>query len=85
MVKYLYAPVAQRIEQVNSNHLVGGSIPSGRTNKNYPTLCGIFCLWLGQELSPSSKSELVQLEERFEDTKCRKLCLFPPGVQKVIN
>ncbi len=29
-----YAPVAQRIEQMNSNHLVGGSIPSGRTSNN---------------------------------------------------
>lgn len=38
-VSIYYAPVAQRIEQMNSNHLVGGSIPSGRTFYYYYYLC----------------------------------------------
>ncbi len=37
----LIAPIAQRIERFGSNERVGGSIPSGRTQKGLSHMVGV--------------------------------------------
>ena len=54
------APVAQRIEHLTTDQKVGGSNPSGRTNKN-PSLGWVFRLGLAVPFGEAFQQERIRL------------------------